>query len=91
MSRRTTVLAFLIVLVLVALGLRFWLSTREGGDEAIVGILDIFPSEDRLVLEPAGFGDLPGWRQDEQENRKPPNAVGVPAAHHRCVDRPPQW
>ena len=71
MSRRTTVLVFLIVLVLVALGLRFWLSTRAGGDEEIVGILDIFPSEDRLVLEPAGFGDLPGWRQDELEKALP--------------------
>lgn len=71
MSRRTTVLVFLILLVLVALGLRFWLSTRSGGDEEIVGILDIFPSEDRLVLEPAGFGDLPGWGQDELEKAVP--------------------
>lgn len=71
MSRRTTVLAFLIVLVLVALGLRFWLSTRAGGDEEVGDLMDIFPAEDRLVLKPAGFADLPGWRGDEVEKAVP--------------------
>lgn len=71
MSRRTAVLALLIALVLVASGIGFWLSTRAGGDEEIIGLWDIFPAEDRLVLQPAGFEDLPGWRADEVEKAVP--------------------
>jgi membrane-bound lytic murein transglycosylase A len=71
MSRRTAVISFLVLLVLGALALRVWLSTRAGGDEEVVGLWDIFPSKDRLVLEPAGFADLPGWREDEQEKTVP--------------------
>lgn len=71
MSRRTAVISFLVILVLGAVGLRFWLSTRAGGDEEVIGLWDIFPSKDRLVLEPAGFADLPGWREDEVEKAVP--------------------
>lgn len=71
MSRRTAVISFLVLLVLGALALRFWLSTRVGGDEEVIGLWDIFPSKDRLVLEPAGFADLPGWREDELEKAVP--------------------
>jgi membrane-bound lytic murein transglycosylase A len=71
MSRRTAVIAFLVALVLGALALRVWLSTRAGGDEEVIGLWDIFPAEDRLVLEPAGFADLPGWREDEVEKAVP--------------------
>jgi membrane-bound lytic murein transglycosylase A len=71
MSRRTAVIAFLVALVLGALALRVWLSTRAGGDEEVIGLWDIFPDKDRLVLEPAEFGDLPGWRADEVEKAVP--------------------
>lgn len=70
MSRRSAVLLVIVVLVLIALGLRFWLSTRTGG-EGLAGFFDLFPSEDKLVLEPASFGDLPGWREDAVEEAVP--------------------
>ena len=71
MSRRTAVIAFLVALVLGALALRVWLSTRAGGDEEVIGLWDIFPEKDRLVLEPAEFKDLPGWGTDEVEKAVP--------------------
>ena len=77
MSRRTAVISFLIVLVFAALALRVWLSTRAGGDEEVIGLWDIFPAKDRLVLQPAAFKDLPGWSQDEVEK-------AVPAFQRSC-------
>src|SRR5215203_3057970 len=77
MSRRSVVLLVIITLVLIALGLRFWLFSRTGG-ESEVGengegreIFDIFPAEDHLELEPAAFADLPGWREDTLEEAVP--------------------
>src|SRR6185295_8684867 len=70
MSRRSAVLLVIVVLVLIALGLRFWLSTRTGG-EGLAGFFDLFPSEDKLVLEPASYSDLPGWREDAVEEAVP--------------------
>ena len=69
MSRRAIVILLVIAaLVLVAIGLRFWLSRRG---EGLAGLLDLWPSEDRLVLEPASFADLPGWREDAVEETVP--------------------
>jgi peptidoglycan lytic transglycosylase A len=71
MSRRAAVLLAVISLVLIALGLRLWLSSRRGGEEGLAGFFDLFPSEDRLVLEPASFAELPGWRRDAVEEAVP--------------------
>ncbi|HEV8581711.1 MAG TPA: MltA domain-containing protein [Thermoanaerobaculia bacterium] len=71
MSRRTALaLAIVVALVLIALGLRLWLSSRRGG-EGLAGLFDIFPREDRLVLEPASFSDLTGWQTDALEEAIP--------------------
>src|SRR3954447_14811662 len=64
MSRRTIVLAIVVLLVAVALAAGFWLTRTAAGREGIVNLFEIFPSEDRLVLKPAAFQDLPGWRDD---------------------------
>jgi peptidoglycan lytic transglycosylase A len=69
-SRRAIVLLVLIALVLAALGLRVWLAGRRGG-EGLAGWLDLWPGEDRLVLKPATFEDLPGWREDAIEEALP--------------------
>jgi membrane-bound lytic murein transglycosylase A len=71
MSRRSVVLLVIISLVLIALGLRFWLFLRTEGEDDIGGLFDVFPSEDRLVLEPATFAKLPGWREDAVEEALP--------------------
>src|SRR5215207_292480 len=71
MTRRSIVLLVVVSLVLIALGLRFWLFTRTSGEEAAGDIFDIFPSEDRLVLEPSSFAKLPGWREDAVEEAVP--------------------
>lgn len=70
MSRRSIVLLAIVGLVLIALGVRLWLSSRTGG-EGLAGLFDFFPSEDRLVLEPATFSDLPGWQADALEEAVP--------------------
>ncbi len=77
MSRRATVLLGLVALVLIALGLRVWLASRTGGEEGLAGFFDLHPSEDRLVLEPVSFADLPGWQEDAVEE-------AVPALLHSC-------
>ncbi|HEY4564476.1 MAG TPA: hypothetical protein VIJ36_15950, partial [Thermoanaerobaculia bacterium] len=71
MSRRTIVLAIVVLLVVVALAAGFWLTRTAGGREGIVDLFEIFPSEDRLVLKPAAFQDLPGWRDDAVEAALP--------------------
>ena len=70
MSRRAIVLLVLTVLVLAAVALRVWLA-REHGGEGLAGLLDLWPGEDRLVLRPAAFADLPGWREDALEEALP--------------------
>jgi peptidoglycan lytic transglycosylase A len=70
MSRRAVLLLVLLLVLLVALGLRFWLSKRTG-EEGLSGLFDLFPSEDKLVLEPASFSDLPGWQEDAVEEAVP--------------------
>jgi peptidoglycan lytic transglycosylase A len=70
MSRRAAVLLVIVALVLIAVGLRLWLSSRTGG-EGLAGLFDLFPSEDRLVLEPASFAELSGWREDAVEEAVP--------------------
>ncbi len=71
MSRRSIVLVLVVLLVLGALGLGFWLTRSAGDREGIVSRLEIFPSEDRLVLKPASFAELPGWREDAVEAAMP--------------------
>jgi membrane-bound lytic murein transglycosylase A len=74
LTRRSTVLLVIVTLVLIALGLRFWIASRaalagNGGD--LGDLLDIFPAEDRLVLEPSTFADLTGWKEDAVEEAVP--------------------
>ncbi|HEV7518324.1 MAG TPA: murein transglycosylase, partial [Thermoanaerobaculia bacterium] len=58
MPRRRTLLIVVLALALLALGIwlarRYWTATRK-------------PEPDRLVLTPARFADLPGWRTDAVE------------------------
>jgi len=84
MSRRSIVLILVVLLVVGALGLGFWL-TRSAGDRAgIVGRFEIFPTEDRLVLKPATFAELPGWREDAVEE-------AVPALLRSCGKLAADW
>ncbi|MFL6237099.1 MAG: murein transglycosylase A [Thermoanaerobaculia bacterium] len=71
MSRRTIVLLLVVLLVVGSLVAGFWLTRTAAGREGIVDLFDIFPSEDRLVLKPAAFQDLPGWRDDAVEEALP--------------------
>lgn len=71
MPRRYLVLTAVASLVLIAMILRFWLSSRAGTGQEIGAFFDVLPSEDRLVLEPADFADLPGWGQDALEEAVP--------------------
>lgn len=85
MNRRTVVLLVIVVLVLIALGLRFWIARRDG--EGFGGLFDVFPSEDHLVLAPAAFADLPGWGEDAVEE-------AVPVFLRSCArinTRPEDW
>jgi membrane-bound lytic murein transglycosylase A len=66
-SRRWIVL----LVVLGALGVGLWMTRDAGGRERLVDLFEIFPAEDRLVLEPAGFQDLPGWGDDAVEEAVP--------------------
>jgi len=70
MSRRTIALLVILALLLIVVGLRVWLSKRTGG-EGIAGLFGLVPAEDRLVLEPASFADLPGWQEDAVEEAVP--------------------
>jgi membrane-bound lytic murein transglycosylase A len=71
MARRWIVLLVIVSLVLGALALGFWLSLRAGGREGGVGPFELFPSEDRLVLKPDSFRELPGWGGDAVEEALP--------------------
>lgn len=71
MSRRWTVLLIVVVLVVGAVIAGFWMTRRADGREGIVDLFEIFPKEDRLVLKPAAFQDLPGWRGDALEEALP--------------------
>ncbi|HET9212810.1 MAG TPA: MltA domain-containing protein [Thermoanaerobaculia bacterium] len=71
MSRRSLVLLLVVLLVVGALVAGFWLTRTAAGREGIVGLFEIFPSEDRLVLKPATFQDLPGWHGDAVEEALP--------------------
>lgn len=71
MPRRFVFLLVIVVLVLIALGLRFWIASQSESGEDLGAFFDVFPTEDRLVLEPAKFEDLPGWREDALEEAVP--------------------
>jgi membrane-bound lytic murein transglycosylase A len=71
LTRRSTVLLGIVLLVLIALGLRFWIASRTEGEGDLGAFFDLFPAEDRLVLEPATFADLPGWGEDAVEEAVP--------------------
>lgn len=62
MSRRTSLLAALILIALAAA--TFWKLLRLDGWHPSGG-------EERLVLEPASFADLPGWREDDLSQALP--------------------
>src|SRR5436305_4959984 len=72
MPRRAAfVLAVLIALVVAAVGLRLWLARRPGAAGACVSWFEPYPAGDRLVLEPASFSDLAGWKEDALEEAVP--------------------
>jgi membrane-bound lytic murein transglycosylase A len=71
MTRRSTVLLVITLLVLAAVALGFWVLHRAGGTEGMVDLPEIFPTEDHLTLEPATFANLPGWREDAVEEAVP--------------------
>jgi membrane-bound lytic murein transglycosylase A len=63
--RRLIPLLVIAFLVVAALGVWYWYLLRS---EEIGGIADLIlnepAAEDRLVLRPTRFADLPGWRED---------------------------
>ncbi|HVR95551.1 MAG TPA: MltA domain-containing protein [Thermoanaerobaculia bacterium] len=67
MSRRRSsplvIISLVAALVLSALALWYFVQLDEE-DVVILGDLIRKPSAERLVLEPAGFADLPGWGRD---------------------------
>lgn len=65
------VLLILSGLILAALALRLWLARQPGAAEAFAGFFEPQTAQDRLVLKPAGFEDLPGWREDAVEQAVP--------------------
>ena len=72
MSRRAAVvLIILVVLILGALALRVWLARQPGAAEVFAGLFEAYPGGDEMVLEPVGFGDLPGWGTDALEEAVP--------------------
>ncbi len=71
MSRRTIVLLLVVLLVVGSLVAGFWLTRNAASREGIVNLFEIFPAQDRLVLKPAAFQDLPGWRDDAVEQALP--------------------
>ena len=69
--RAAVVLVIFIALVLSAVGLRLWLARRPGAAEAFASWFEPYPAGDRLVLEPASFSDLAGWKEDALEEAVP--------------------
>jgi membrane-bound lytic murein transglycosylase A len=70
-SRRSTVLLIIVLLVVGSLALGFWLTRNAGDHRGLVDLFEVFPSEDKLELAPAAFQDLPGWRDDALEAALP--------------------
>ncbi|HSN89089.1 MAG TPA: MltA domain-containing protein, partial [Thermoanaerobaculia bacterium] len=75
--RRLTVLLVIVFLVLAALGVWYWYVLRSGEMVDLGDLIRGEPAEDRLVLRPAQFEDLPGWREDAV-------AEAVPAFLRSC-------
>ena len=75
--RRLTVLLGIVFLVLAALGVWYWYVLRSEDLEDLGDLIRGEPAEDRLVLLPAQFEDLPGWREDAL-------AEAVPAFLRSC-------
>jgi membrane-bound lytic murein transglycosylase A len=75
--RRLTVLLVIVFLVLSALGVWYWYVLRSGEMVDLGDLIRGEPAEDRLVLRPARFEDLPGWREDRV-------AEAVPAFLRSC-------
>ncbi len=71
MSRRWIVLLLVVLLVVGSSVAGFWMTRTARDREGIVDLFEIFPSQDRLVLKPANFQDLPGWRGDAVEEALP--------------------
>jgi len=69
--RAAVVLIIFIALVLAAVALRMWLAGRPGAAEAFAELFEPYPTGERLVLEPARFADLAGWREDALEEAVP--------------------
>src|SRR5947209_8454473 len=70
MPRRQIFLLLLALLSLALLALGLWLYLRSRAPKP--------PIPDRLVLTPAGFADLPGWREDDL-------AAALPAFLRSCA------
>lgn len=62
--RRLIPLLVIVFLVLAALGGWYWYLLRSEGAGEIGDLTGGEQAEDRLVLQPARFADLPGWRED---------------------------
>lgn len=63
-SRRILTLFVIVFLVLSGLGLWFWYAIESDDLPDLSDLIPGPPAEDRLVLEPARFAELPGWGED---------------------------
>ena len=75
--RRLIVLLGIVFLVLAALGVWYWYVLRSEDLADLGDLIRGEPAEDKLVLRPAQFADLPGWREDAV-------AEAVPAFLRSC-------
>jgi hypothetical protein len=71
MPRRFLILLVIVLLVLVALVFGFGLFLGARDRAGFVERFEIFPAEEKLILEPASFDRLPGWREDAVEAALP--------------------
>jgi membrane-bound lytic murein transglycosylase A len=71
LSRRWTVLLVVVALILGALAVGLWVAREALGRERLVGLFEVFPTEEKLELERAEFRDLRGWRDDAVEEAVP--------------------
>ncbi len=76
-SSPLVIISLVAALVLSSLGLWYFVQLDDGEVLVLGGLVPRKPAEERLVLEPAGFADLPGWRQD-------PMADALPALLRSC-------
>jgi membrane-bound lytic murein transglycosylase A len=89
-SRRFAVLLSFLVLVIALLATAVWILLEEAEEPGIERPALEVPSpppEPALVLEPAAFGDLPGWGEDELAEALPALLASCRVLARRALDQ----